>query len=77
MSVEWGDPPEVRTTALQFRAQLAELKKHPGAWALVRRDATPNSGQSFKKAGCVVTRRGSGNGRYNVYAMWPGEMDAS
>jgi hypothetical protein len=60
-------------------AEVAELKKKPGQWALVRERATGGNSTTYKKRGCEVTMRTSpgyenipaADRRYDIYARWP------
>lgn len=61
---------------LQIERDVAELKAHPGAWALVRegaKSAAPVA--TYKARGCVATshRVNTSPDRFDIYAMWPAD----
>lgn len=79
MSVNWQDPPPTkagRSASKHRRDLIAELKKHPGRWALGEERAARSSGVSnWKKLGCEATSRTRDDGEgYDIYVRWP-EVD--
>jgi len=48
---------------------------NPGSWALVMEHANPASAKVFTNHGCEITTRADGNGRVNVWAMYPDDAD--
>jgi hypothetical protein len=77
---EWSDPPPQprgnRTDTGYVQRTIIELQKHPGKWALVRRNRAASGGSVWRKAGCeVVTRRTTTvddrRDRVDIWARWP------
>ena len=73
--VVWEDPPiSARGGGARgrLRVLLAELKEHPGKWAISHPAAqSPSSAYPLKRVGCEVTSRKNDDGTYRVYARWP------
>ena len=74
--VEFKDPTSSnRGTRRGLSALLiAELKAHPGQWALVATGSGTSPGAAtipFRKAGCEVTQRSTRADGYELYARWP------
>lgn len=77
--MKWQKPPKSsagRGMSLRIDQDVAELRKNPGEWALVRegiRTASPVT--SYKTRGCVATshRVNTAPDRFDIYAMWPAD----
>ena len=74
VEIVWKEPPPMTTG--KNAAILAELKKHPGRWALVNDSASSTSAPAvWKKLGCEAVHRrdetSTDKVRYHVYARWP------
>lgn len=77
MSIKWQEPPEekpggCRTESRKRDAVVAQLKEHPGRWALVQpgvKGSSPMTG--WKKRGCEATSRKRDDGLTDIYARWP------
>lgn len=74
MSLVWKDPPPSKTFG-KLAGEIAELKAHPGVWALVRESTHRSAGISWERHGCETTLRKNPDGTWQVYARWP-EQDA-
>lgn len=74
--IVWKEPPPrtYRGKAGRWVAVAAELRAHPGEWALVATDVTPNLAQTLKRHGLETAVRGIRNKKAaEVYARWVGE----
>lgn len=76
--MKWKKPPQTtsgRGLSRQIEADIAELQKHPGEWALVREAAkSPEPARTYRSRGChAVSHRLSGTRpyRFEIYARWP------
>lgn len=75
VEIIWKEPPPAVSS--EKAAILAELKKHPGRWALVQTRYKSTSGTSpWKKLGCEATHRRADttegkSTEYDIYARWP------
>jgi hypothetical protein len=59
-----------------WQAFVAELRKHPGKWAVAYPDAEYGAkcsplGSRLRKLGCEATQRKRADGTYTLYARWP------
>jgi hypothetical protein len=78
--IVWEDPPPngkgrgLGPAAARNAAILAEVKAHPGKWALVSEDIARSVAGQWKKKGCE-TRTASNGGpnasRGKLYVRWP------
>jgi hypothetical protein len=75
--IVWEDPPDTagRGGGEAIRAFVAELKAHPGKWALWKTydsDGSAAGSQQYLKRyyGCEARRR-TIDGEHRVYARWP------
>lgn len=81
VQMKWQEPPQSkagrgRAASRERDAVVAQLKEHPGRWALVQEQCrNSGAGTSWRQRGCEATavRRDDGKG-YDVYARWP-EVD--
>ena len=75
MAVEWMDPPRsINPRQQEIEADVAELKAHPGEWALVVREASEAAARAYQRRGCRTRIALTEDRRhYNIYAMWEGE----
>lgn len=79
MSIEWEDPPSVgqgRPIGTgKWKALAAELREHPGKWALAGTYSYHNTEglTKLKNLGCEATSRKISLGEYRLYARWPEE----
>lgn len=77
--MKWKKPPHHeagRGVALRIDADVAELRKNPGEWAVVREGVkTASPVTSYKNRGCVATshRVNTSPDRFDIYAMWPAD----
>jgi hypothetical protein len=78
--VVWEDPPPdsrgrgLSGAAARNAAILAEVKAHPGKWALVSEDIARSVAQAWKKKGCETRTATNGRGvtaRGKLYVRWP------
>lgn len=78
MQIKWQDPPEPSTgrgrqTSRERDQLVAQLKNHPGKWALILEDQKSSSAAtSMRKRGCEARSvRHRKTNTYDVYARWP------
>lgn len=78
--IQWKNPPAPKggpSGAGHIDKVVSALKENPGRWALVAENYTAGAGETYKKRGCEITARStgekgpSGNPLYNFYARWP------
>lgn len=75
--IVWQDPPPSRSNTPKWRsAVIAELKQHPGAWALVEPGKSSGSyAYLWRRKGCEATSRlvrpADGKPCFDIYARWP------
>lgn len=70
----WEDPTPRRSGEPKWAAIIAELKKHPGKWAIIDRGYTlpaTNGYTYLKRAGGECTQRKQNDGTYVMYARMP------
>ncbi len=73
--MDWRDPPLSTGRRSNATDQIvAELKQHPGRWALVDHGST-NLATKWRARGCEVVYRRNGDNvnRVDIYARWPEE----
>lgn len=74
--IVWEDPPDRHLGAAGRNVSelVAELKNHPGKWALVREDTLGKSSSAAtylkRRYGCE-TRTRTSDGTTKLYARWP------
>jgi hypothetical protein len=75
----WQSPPPVRASGgrksgvgMDF---VAGLQERPGEWALYPTPVSSAYGAQFKARyrGVEITRRGRGDGKFDMYVRWIGE----
>jgi hypothetical protein len=77
VEIVWQDPPTRRQRPGEYEATIAELKKHPGRWALIASDwKTAHAPNAFRQAGCEITARRNkdtkgGVKSFSVFARFP------
>lgn len=74
--IKWQEPPAARGGQVRGKGRwqlvLEELKRHPGAWALVGEAVSTSTANHLKKLGLEVTSRNiTPDRRCDVYARWP------
>lgn len=75
----WEDPPPRQRgggRGFDYDGFVAELKKHPGKWAVVRpggaySGAFGDAHQRLRRCGCDALQRKQPDGTYTLYARWP------
>lgn len=73
-TIIWQDPPapmKGRERTVELDALAAELKAHPGRWALVATNPYPGASKQYKNRGLQVITRTRPDGKYDVYARAP------
>lgn len=79
MEINWKEPPPSATgrkgAAMDYDALTAEMKQHPGRWALVSEKVTPGRLNPLKRRGLEVRTVTAGlgyeRGFADLYARWP------
>lgn len=77
VEIMWQDPPTRRQRPGEYESAIAELKKHPGRWALISAEwKTAHAPNAFRQAGCEITSRRNkdaedGTKSWSVYARFP------
>lgn len=51
--------------------QVKALKKNPGEWFKMREAAAAGAYVVYKRRGCLTRTKSVGNGRHDIWAMWP------
>lgn len=78
--IQWRNPPAAsrgRGAKARIDKVVSALKENPGRWALVAENCTTGSTPIYRKRGCEVTIRGtgekspSGQPLHDIYARWP------
>jgi hypothetical protein len=74
--IVWEDPPTGRAKPAKWASFAAELKQHPGKWAIAKSGASYDglvSTQSMRLQylGCETAKRKQPDGTYTLYARWP------
>lgn len=72
--LKWQDPPSKQTgTSGNYDADIEELKRNPGRWALIKEDwKTSSPPGAFRQNRCEVTTRRNKDGKtWKVYARFP------
>ncbi len=79
--IVWEDPPEPavagRSTP-KWEAFVAQLREHPGKWAVARAGVRQNqygtTQKRLKQLGAEATGRADSDGLYTLYARWPEDV---
>jgi hypothetical protein len=75
--VEWSEPPTItrhkRTS--KYQPKIDKLMERPGVWAKVMTNVNTASAKVFTNHGCEITTRSNGQGKVDVWAMYPGDAE--
>lgn len=73
--IEWSEPPVIIRGQRRSKYQgiIDALEANPDTWAKVMEHANPASAKVFTNHGCEITTRSDGNGRVDVWAMFPSD----
>lgn len=71
--LRWEDPPPCKRVSAETGALVAELKAHPGQWAVIREGAKSVSSirEALRKHGCDASSRRHEDGSFTLWAQWP------